>query len=115
MGRNHLVAKHPVLEQTITYEDLTPTKDDDEKKTTNTPDDNKESPSPSNTNDLRRPLSDWTHNNNIYGLDLMNHHETKLTVMVRLDVNGNGSLVIPYESAFNDDVDSTTEKRRTRE
>ncbi len=40
----------------------------------------------------------------------MNHHETKLTVMVRLDVNGNGSLVIPYESAFNDDVDSTTEK-----
>ncbi len=108
--QNHLVAEHPVLEQTITYEDLTPTKDDDEKKTTNTPDDNKESPSPSNTDDLRRPLSDWTHNNNIYGLDLMNHHETKLTVMVRLDVNGNGSLVIPYESAFNDDVDSTTEK-----
>ncbi len=105
-----LVAEHPTVEQTITYEDSLLKKEDKNNNTSATPADEKEKVSANTTYEPRRPLSDWTHDKNVYGFDIQNHHETKLTVMVRLDVNGDGSFVIPYEPAFNDDVDTVTEK-----
>ena len=84
------VAQHAAVNETITYEKI------DKNEAT----------------EIRKPLSEWTCKDNIYSLDLMNHHETKLTVRVRLDVNGDGSFVIPYETAFHDDVDTEKEQNK---
>ena len=81
------VARHAAVNETITYEKIDKTE----------------------ATEIRKPLSEWTCKDNLYSLDLMNHHETKLTVRVRLDVNGDGTFIIPYESAFDDDVDTEKE------
>ncbi len=70
------VAQHAAVSETITYEKIDKTE----------------------VTEVRKPLSEWTCNENRYSLDLQNHHETKLTVRVRLDVNGDGSFIIPYET-----------------
>ena len=85
------VAQHAAVNETITYEQI------DKNEAT----------------EVRKPLSEWTCKENSYSLDLQNHHETKLTVRVRLDVNGDGSFIIPYETAFHDDVDTTSDKEES--
>ena len=59
------------------------------------------------------PSESMVRKDNLYSLDLMNHHKTKLTVRVRLDVNGDGTFIIPYETAFDDDVDTTSDKEES--
>ena len=85
------VAQHGAVNETIIYEQI----------------------AENEATEFRKPLGEWICNGNQYSLQLQNHHETKLTVRVRLDVNGDGSFIIPYESAFDDDVDTTSDKEES--
>ena len=87
----HKGLAHKPVNETITYEMIDPTL----------------------ATGTRRPLSEWTRDQNSFSLDLQNHHETKLTVMVCCDINGDKSLVIPYEPAFGDDTKADTDDKGT--